>query len=231
MAPVKQHTYDSQTGDRHPCYTVRMKSALYTQLSAAVASCDVILRRGKGPVSSIIAWYLHDAGRWSHCALIVKKEDLAGAGCAFQERRIGFGESAEDIAGTNLLVVHSVAAGLSGVDGVQLETLRGFLQHSVPGTNAVYRPIMDETVRLRTTAAAADAVDRAVPFDYLYRSGIRNALYCSSFLVSIFRQAGWAGCNALQTKHGIVKFSSFTDSRWYKVIYPDSPGKGTRNRF
>jgi hypothetical protein len=201
------------------CYTVRMKSALYTQLAAVVNSGDIILRKGKGPVSSVIAWYLHDSSYCSHCALIVKREDLSGAGCTFSERRIGFGETTEDIASENLLVVHSVAGCLSGVNGVQIETLEGFLQHSVPGTDAVYRPFMDASVRIKVLTAAADAVNRGVPFDYLYRSGNQHALYCSSFLVSIFRQAGWEGYSAIQTKHGIVKFSSFTDSRWYKRIY------------
>jgi hypothetical protein len=197
-----------------------MKSALYTQLSATVASGDVILRRGKGPVSSIIAWYLHDSAHCSHCALIVKREDLSGAGCTFSERRIGFGETTEDIASENLLVVHSVAGCLSGVDGVQLETLRGFLQHSMPGTDAVYRPLMDASVRIKAITAAADAVNRGVPFDYLYRSGNQHALYCSSFLVHIFRQAGWDGSSSLQKKHGLLLFSSFTSSRWYQRVYP-----------
>ncbi|MFA6857467.1 MAG: YiiX/YebB-like N1pC/P60 family cysteine hydrolase [Treponema sp.] len=199
-----------------------MISGLYSQLAAAVTSGDIILRRGKGPVSSVIIWYLHDGSKSSHCALIVKKEDLAGAGCLFPKKRIGFGETIQDIDRENLLVVHSVAGCLSGVDGVQLETLRGFLQHSVPGTDAVYRPLMDESVRIKAVTAAASAVNRGVPFDYLYRSGIQNALYCSSFLVSIFRQAGWDGCSVIQTKHGIMKFSSFTDSHWYKPIYTDS---------
>lgn len=202
------------------CYTVCMMSALYTQPSAAAASGDVILRRGKGPVSSVIAWYLHDGSHCSHCALIVGKNDLAEAGCLFSEKRIGFGETAKDISSENLLVVHSVAACLSGVNGVQIETFRGFLQHSVPGTDVVYRPFMDDAVRRRTIAEAAAAVDRAVPFDHLYRAGNQDALYCSSFLLRIFSQAGWAGCCSRQTKHGILCFSSFTDPRWYKRIYP-----------
>jgi hypothetical protein len=197
-----------------------MKSALYTQLSAAITSGDVILRRGKGPVSSLIAWYLHDGSHSSHCALIVKKEDLSGAGCTFSKGRIGFGETPEDIARENLLVVHSVAGCLSGVDGVQMETLNGFLQHSVPGTDAVYRPLMDASVRTKAITAAAAAVNRGVPFDYRYRSDNQHALYCSSFLVHIFRQAGWDGCSPLQKKHGILLFSSFTSSRWYQRIYP-----------
>ena len=199
-----------------------MKSALDTRLSAIVASGDVILRRGRGPVSNIIAWYLHDDSHCSHCALIVKKEDLASAGCVFSESRIGFGETPQDITRENPLVVHSVAGCLSGVDGVQLETLEGFLQHSVWGTDAVYRPRMDTAVRQRMITAAADAVNKRIPFDYLYRSRNEHALYCCSFLVSIFRQAGWAGCSALQTKHGIITFSSFTDSHWYKRLYPES---------
>jgi hypothetical protein len=198
-----------------------MMSALYTRLSAATASGDVILRRGKGAVSSIIAWYLHDSLHWSHCALIVRKEDLAKAGCLFSEKRIGFGETGKDISKEDLLVVHSVAACLSGVNGVQLETLRGFLLHSKPGTVAVYRPLMDGTIRLRAITAAAAAVNQGIPFDFLYRSGNQNVLYCSSFLVRIFSQAGWAGCSFLQTKHGILSFSSFTDPHWYQSIYQD----------
>ncbi len=203
------------------CYTVRMTSASYTQLSATVASGDVILRRGKGPLSSVIAWYLHDGTHCSHCALIVGKKDLAGAGCLFPEKRIGFGETSADIGRENILVVHSVAAGLSGVNGVQLETLRGFLRHSAPGTDAVYRPCMDDAVRMRTIAAAADAVNKAVPFDNLYRSGNQDAMYCSSFLIRIFSQAGWEGCRSLQTRHGILCFSSFSDPRRYQRIYQD----------
>lgn len=198
-----------------------MTSALYVKLAAA-ASGDVILRRGKGPVSSLIAWYLHDGTHCSHCALIVGKKDLAEAGCLFPEKRIGFGETTGDIAGEDMLVVHSVAAGLSGVNGVQLETLRGFLRHSVPGTDAVYRPSMDDATRIKTIAAAATAVNQAVPFDRLYRTGNQNAMYCSSFLIRIFSQAGWAGCCSLQTKYGIVCFSSFTDPRWYQRIYQDT---------
>ncbi|MCK9171345.1 MAG: hypothetical protein M0P01_13105 [Treponema sp.] len=204
-----------------------MTSALYTQLAAVVASGDIILRKGKGPVSSVIAWYLHDDPHSSHCALIVKKEDLAGTGCLFPKKRIGFGETIQDINRENLLVVHSVAGCLSGVDGVQVETLEGFLQHSVPGTDTVYRPFMNASVRIKVLTAAADAVNRDIPFDYLYRSDNQHALYCSSFLVSIFRQAGWEGCSAILKKHGILRFSSFTCSRWYKRIYPDSLKKST----
>jgi hypothetical protein len=195
-------------------------SALYTQLSYAAASGDVILRRGKGPVSSIIAWYLRDGSRFSHCALIVGKEELSRAGCLFSEKRIGFNEMMDDIGREDSLVVHSVAACLSGVNGVQIETLRGFMQHSVPGSDAVYRPLMDDTTRRKVITAAAAAVNQGIPFDNFCRSRNPHVLYCSSFLVSIFRQAGWAGASFLQTKHGILQFSSFTDPRWYERVYP-----------
>lgn len=198
-----------------------MKSALYTRLSAIAASGDVILRRGRGFVSSIIAWYLHDGSCCSHCALIVSKKDLAEAGCTFPEKRIGFGETADAIDSEDMLVVHSVAACLSGVNGVQLETLSGFLQHSVPGSDRVYRPLMDDAVRTKTIAAAASAVNRCIPFDNLYRCGNQDALYCSSFLVHIFKQAGWDS-SPLQKKHGILLFSSFTSSLRYQRIYPEN---------
>jgi hypothetical protein len=198
-----------------------MKTVLDTRLSTIVASGDVILRRGRGFVSSILAWYLHDGSHCSHCALIVSRKALADTGCTFPEKRIGFGETADDIDREDLLVVHSVAACLSGVNGVQLETLSGFLQHSVPGSNRVYRPLMDDAVRIKTIAAAAAAVNRCIPFDNLYRCGNHDALYCSSFLVHIFNQAGWDH-SPLQKKHGILLFSSFTSSRWYQKVYPES---------
>ena len=194
--------------------------AAYSALLSRAVSGDVLLRRGRGIASSSIVWFLHDGSGCSHCALLVSRDDFKLTGCRIPEERIGFGETSCDIRHARLLVIQSVAAGLSGVDGVQIQTLEGFLRYSVPGSTLLYRPVMDNVTRNHVVAAAAAALEQGIPFDHRYGFDNPGAVYCTGLLFRIFKQAGWEGNSCWQRKHGILTFSSFLHSPQYRRIYP-----------
>jgi hypothetical protein len=190
----------------------------FSRISAQVISGDILLRKGRGFASDVIVRYFHDGTGYSHCALLINRKELENTGYRFDENRIGFGETAADLKKEDLLVVQSTSAGLSGVDGIQIQTLRGFLRYSVPGTDAVYRPVMDTAVRPRVVCAAAAALKQAGRFDNSYNLDNSAAAYCTSMIYHVFRQAGWQKPEAWQTKHGILSFTSFLQPSYFKKI-------------
>lgn len=179
---------------------------------------DVLLRRGKGLVSELIASSFAGSGGWSHCALVVTPEVLDGIADEAIRERIGFGETLEQLRKARLLVIHSVDEGLSEVSGVQIQSLEDFCRYSVPGTSALYRPRITEETRRDIQVLARQMALEGVPFDRNWDARERDTQYCSEFLWRLFDDSAPAPSKDWVFVGGIVAFTNFSDPEFFDAV-------------
>lgn len=118
---------------------------------------DIILRRGEGFVSSVIANLDEVEYNLSHCAFITKGQK-------------------------DWMIIHSVSKGLSGFDGVQAETLDHFSATSVAKTLVVLRLKTDYNNRVNISKRARYYLDQKVPFDHGFDLSDTTTFYCTELL-------------------------------------------------
>lgn len=179
---------------------------------------DILLRRGKGLASDLIVSSFAGSGGWSHCALVVPLDLFAEIGTESLTPRIGFGEPLENIRTARLLVIHSVDEGLSGIGGVQIQSLEDFCTYSVPGSSALYRPKIDSKGQHSLLSAARQAVLDGIPFDRLWDSSTAESQYCSEFIWRLFESAALSGKKEWNFVGGIVAFTNFSDPVLFEAV-------------
>lgn len=125
---------------------------------------DIIMRRGYGMVSRMIATRLEGAYNLSHCGVVIERE-----------RR--------------LYVLHTVSSNVSDIDGVQIQPLDDFVRQSKPGSIAVTRLIdsSDVSILIRESLRYLEA---QVPFDHNFDLHDASTLYCSELLWRSLKEGG-----------------------------------------
>ena len=125
---------------------------------------DIIMRRGYGMVSRMIATRLEGAYNLSHCGVVIERE-----------RR--------------LYVLHTVSSNVSDIDGVQIQPLDDFVRQSKPGSIAVTRLIdsSDVSILIRESQRYLEA---QVPFDHDFDLHDASTLYCSELLWRSLKEGG-----------------------------------------
>lgn len=116
---------------------------------------DIILRKGRGVISGIIASSIKDSLPYSHCGIVVKEKQ-------------------------QWKVIHSVARELSNVDGVQQCSLDDFIAESDDSCFMVVRCRIDNA-GLLIASAAKDYLKRKIPFDYQFNMADSSAFFAQNF--------------------------------------------------
>lgn len=168
---------------------------------------DIILRRGSGMVSDMIAKLLDEDYDLSHCGIVVQRD-------------------------TTLYVVHAVSNNISEADGMQVHRLPEFIRQSQAGSVVVCRLRTTED----RSGIARDAIhylQQAVPFDHYFNLADSSSFYCSELPWHIIRKR--FGVDIFQgvagQEHAHYRFANFLDPALFEVVLdhqksktPEGPG-------
>lgn len=156
---------------------------------------DIILRRGHGLMSDMIASVLTEQYDVTHCGIIAEHK----------------GE---------LWVIHSVSSSASEADGMQAHRLQEFVRQSKPGTVIVSR-LRTGADRGRIARHAKAYLRRRVPFDHAFDLDDSTRIYCSELVWRILRDDYGVDVfdePAPGDKAGRYRFSRLVDPQRFDVV-------------
>lgn len=205
--------------------STRVHDSLSADETALLCPGDIVLRRGNGIASGIIAGFFGEDWRVSHCALVVvpRAADISRIPLGRVSYSVGASPAAASISAGRPAVIHSVNERLSGVDGIQIEDLEHFFLTCERDSIVVVRPLMSSGETSMALAESADLLARGLPFDNDYSLESSDDAYCAELLFRAFAAANWEGQAAWRQKNGILSFSGFLDTRYFRVIVSHNP--------
>ena len=162
---------------------------------------DIVLRRSVGLTGDLIVRLMHDETGISHGAMVL---DVRSNG--------------------HIILIQSINASLSGVDGVQTQDLGDFSAFNAMDSLVVVRPRWPDARRLAALHAAEQLLARHVPFDNNYKWADHSALYCSELLWYVLELSGWqpSGLQPALQKN-LLSFRSFLDPVYFQVLISHNP--------
>ncbi|SDD92501.1 YiiX/YebB-like N1pC/P60 family cysteine hydrolase [Riemerella columbipharyngis] len=124
---------------------------------------DVILRRGYGYISNIIAQNLNNGSY-----------DVTHSGILYRKQNQWY-------------VIHSLSSDVSPIDGVQEQLLSDFLEYSQPDKILVVSaPNITNTQRSQIVERAKYYLRKKIPFDHSGKYDDASQLYCTELVWQIF---------------------------------------------
>lgn len=162
---------------------------------------DIILRRGSGVVSDMIAKLLDEEYDLSHCGIVVQRDSA-------------------------LYVVHAVSNNISEVDGMQVHRLAEFIRQSKQGSVVVCR-LRTTDDRSGIARDALKYLQQAVPFDHHFDLADSSSFYCSELPWFIIRKR--FGVDIFQGMAGqervYYRFANFMDPELFELVIDHQKGK------
>jgi hypothetical protein len=122
---------------------------------------DIVLRQGYGYFSRAIAKYQEAEYPVTHCGMLVEE-------------------------GNGFAVIHALSSSFSDFDGVQKQSLRRFLNESVPNTLMVVRFKGDTTIQQALVTQANTFLAQEIPFDHEFDRHDSTKMYCTELFRNIF---------------------------------------------
>ncbi len=155
---------------------------------------DVIMRRGYGMVSRIIANQLEGSYNLSHCGVIVERDN-------------------------ELYVVHTVSSNVSEIDGMQVHPIAEFVRQSRPQSIVVNR-LVDEQASVLLAEGALEYLREAVLFDHNFDINDSTHLYCSEMIWrSLKNKAGIDLFEGLYNEEGAwYTFDTFFNPKYFTNV-------------
>lgn len=173
------------------------RDLLDSRETALLEDGDIVLRRGVGLPSDLIISALGEGQGVSHCGFIFHRDG-------------------------NPWVVHTVSAGLSGIDGVQTQPLEVFNRNSRPDSVVVVRlkpEVLEDRGMGEIRKSAYGYLEKKVPFDGAYDFSDKKKLYCTEFLYQVLKDGGlWTTPADLVWAGPVLGFSNFLSPRWFQVV-------------
>ncbi len=168
--------------------------ALSAEETALLQDGDIILRRGSGMVSDMIAKLLNEDHDLSHCGVVARRNG-------------------------NFYVVHAVSNSLSEVDGMQVHPLGRFVAQSKPGSVVVTRLRTDHD-RSGISRRAVHYLKQEVPFDHHFDLADSSKIYCSELIWRIVREEFGVDIFAGATADELApyRFANFLDPELFEVV-------------
>jgi len=123
---------------------------------------DIILRRGEGFISGVIAHLNSDAPYdISHCAFLTRGQK-------------------------DWMVIHAVSGSLAENDGLQAEPIDRFTGTSVDSSVVILRYKADRATRLKFSRSARAYLDARIAFDNSFNLEDTTTFYCTELLHRVF---------------------------------------------
>ena len=162
-------------------------NCLYT--NANLKSGDIILRKSYGLVSEIVVIQLGDTLDISHCGII-------------QKTKTG-----------NFNVIHCLSKKVSDSDGVQICSLKHFLDDSKMESVRVFRFRADTNSFI--IKSAEYYLQRIIPFDEKFDAADSSAFFCSEFPIHIIKSGYHTDISEGSPK---PKFSIFLNKKYFDEV-------------
>ena len=167
----------------------------------SLKSGDIILRRGDGPLSFHLSNTTKEA--FTHCGIIVKEKE-------------------------EFKVIHSIGGQVSNqeIDGVQLTTLKHFVDYASDSLLYICRPIFVDSANIKITNRAYYYLEKQVPFDHRFSMLSKDKMYCSELLYYIFKDINKEqNIFVIKKKHKayLLLFSTFFNPTNFTKIYAVKP--------
>ncbi|MBA3899723.1 MAG: hypothetical protein H0X62_05850 [Bacteroidetes bacterium] len=165
----------------------------FAEIHSLIEDGDIIVKRGKGAVSNLIAKNLKERVPLSHCGIIVFENDT-------------------------LYIIHSVAKELSGRDGVQTISLEEFLDDSHIGSVFVSRVKLCKTNTI--SKFAKEQLEKRTPFDYEFDLKSKDAIYCTELVSDVLLKSQGQDMFKQKTINGkpVLTFNSLLDTTLFNII-------------
>jgi hypothetical protein len=173
--------------------SVKLPSA--NQLAPLLREGDIILRQGRGPFSSEIVRVMHEKNPVSHCGIIIRHND-------------------------SLVVMQSISKELSGIDGIQLQSLQGFINDTADSNLFIMR-CTDTVLATGIGREALALVDKNIPFDHEYNLRDTRKMYCAELPYYCFNKLTQKKIFKYLKTNGpaLIRFDSFFQSKWFTPVY------------
>ena len=159
---------------------------------------DIVIRKGDGPLSFHLSRTTGEA--YTHCGII------------FKSKANKWG------------VIHTLGADASsiGVNGVQMQSLDGFVRQSADSTLFICRPIFKKNIGDSIVSAAKVCLRAKIPFDYSFSMLSKHKFYCTELLYYVFKDVN-DNKNVfdmtLKNKTHILLFSTFFKEQNFKPLF------------
>ena len=131
------------------------KKLSLTEFKEKVAPGDILLKRGKGPISQTIVRELKETIPLSHCAIVAETDSL--------------------------VLINSISGSLAEKDGLQLTSLENFYADAFPESIYIIRAF-DSTKIYKIEREAIRLYNKNIPFDHDFNHLDSSKLYCSEFV-------------------------------------------------
>jgi hypothetical protein len=181
---------------------VHIPPSLPSEVYGKLASGDIIIRKGNGPLS----YHLMNNTKedYTHCGIIVKD-------------------------GEDWKVIHTIGGSASeeSIDGVQTMDLNEFVSHSADSNLFICRPVFVDSAGPKVAEGAYSYLAKAAPFDHSFSLYTPEKLYCSELLFYIFKDVAGKNIFEIIKKHKsyILMFSTFFDEEKFKPVFHLKPNK------
>jgi len=157
---------------------------------------DILLRQGTGPFSTHIVRAMEEEHTFSHSGIV----------CNIKGK---------------LTVVHSISPDLSGIDGMQTQSLPDFFSDVADSNVAIIRPKMDSLQRIAFTGTALRFLAQKIPFDHHFNFEDTTQIYCSELVYHCYTRAMHK--NPFKFKDSgaaeIMKFDSFFQPEYFTTVW------------
>lgn len=160
----------------------------------AIEAGDIILKKGRGPLSKMITEAMHESVAISHCGVFVEREG-------------------------RLWIVHSVSKRYGAQDGVQFAEVNDFLKDCVKGHTYIMRYRGSIELRKQIATRAMAYAGRGIPFDVEANNADSSAMSCAEVLyhsMNHLEDIKWKTIPVGRTEW--LGFSSFLDSMKFKEL-------------
>ncbi len=167
---------------------------LTAQERALLKPGDIILRRGYGLVSRMIATKLDGKYALSHCGVVVQVNN-------------------------ELHVVHCLSSDYSEIDGVQTHELQAFVKQSRPGSLVVNR-LNDSTLHQPFVQAVMRYLHEGRKFDHDFDIFENEKIYCTELVWLALKDAANLDVyeGLYETDHGWYSFDALFNAAHFSTI-------------
>lgn len=157
---------------------------------------EIILRKGRGFLSTKIVEFLNEDLNYSHAGILIKSKN-------------------------KFIVIHSLSNEVSNIDGVQAEYLNKFLLDVADSSICILRAKTSKKQQLQIQQEALRYLELQIPFDHHFNFDSKNEIYCSELvhdiLLNVLKKETFPPENVWGFK--VLKFSPFFDTTNYKTLF------------
>lgn len=163
---------------------------------------DILLRQGQGPLSTHIVRHMDENHALSHCGIV----------CNLNNK---------------LQIIHCISEELSGIDGVQTQSIPDFFSDVADSNIVIVRPKLDSLELNKFVFEAKRFLKKQIKFDHGFDFKDTSKLYCSELIYYSYTNS--TTNNPFEFKNNgaldLMKFDSFFKEDYFTTIWQAKKSK------